>query len=122
MSIKTDRKTDERIKQTVDKLLELSRTNSSSLWRDLAKRLSGGRRRYASINLEKIDKLSNEGDTLVVPGSILGSGNLSKKLTLSSLRISQKALDKLKSAGCTYKTIEELSTENPKGSNIKIMR
>lgn len=122
MSIKTDRKTDNSLKSTVQNLTELSRLNSSEIWRDIARRLAGGRRRYASINLGKIDSLASDGDVLVVPGSILGAGSISKKLTISSLHISQKALEKIRAAGCTYKTIDELSKENPKGSNIKIMR
>ncbi len=122
MSIKHDRKTDNNLRETVQNLLELSRSNSSALWRDIAKRLAGGKRRYASINLGKIDSLSNDGEILVVPGSILGAGTLSKKVTLASLKISQKAREKLEAAGCTYKTIDELSRENPKGSNVRIVR
>lgn len=122
MSIRSDRKTDENLKLIVQNLTELSRNNSSDLWRDVAKRINGGRRRYASLNLGKIDRHSNEGDVLVVPGTILGAGNITKKMTLASLHISRKALEKVQAAGCTYKSISELSEENPKGTNIRIMR
>ncbi len=120
--MKLDKKTDENLKVIVNGLTELSRLNSASIWRDVARRLNGGRRRYASINLSKIDRLSSEGDVLVVPGSVLGTGRLTKKVTVASLHISEKAMEKLKEAGCTYKTLQELSEENPKGTNIRIMR
>lgn len=122
MSIKSGNKTDENLKVLVKSLNEVSRLNSTSIWRDVAKRLNNGRRRYASLNLSKIDRLCSEGEVLVVPGSILGTGRITKKLTLSALHISEKALQKVQEAGCTYKTLAELSEENPKGTNIRIMR
>ncbi len=122
MSVETKRKKSENLKETIEMLLQVSRENSSAFWRDIAKRLVGGRRRYASTNLSKIDSLTSNGDVIVVPGAVLGAGELTKKITISALRISSSALNKIKESGSEFKSIEDLSRENPKGTNIRIVR
>lgn len=122
MPIKAGSKENKNITQDIDLLLKVSRESSSKFWRDIARRMAGGRRRYASINLYKIDQLTSEGDTVVVPGTVLSVGNLTKKITISSFRVSAKALEKIRESGSQFKSISELSGENPKGTKIKILR
>ncbi|MCL4451215.1 MAG: 50S ribosomal protein L18e [Candidatus Thermoplasmatota archaeon] len=122
MSLNGKNKDSNEIVDTIDTLVRVSRENSSAMWRDIAERLSGGSRRYASINVGKINKLSNDGDVVIVPGSVLGSGVINKKVTLSALRISKSAMQKLQKSGSSFKPIRELATENPKLKNPKILR
>ncbi|AKA49664.1 50S ribosomal protein L18e [uncultured archaeon] len=122
MSLKANRKSNPLLKDVINGLIEVSRESGSLIWRDIAKRLNGGDRRYASVNVSKISRLSSDGDLVVIPGSLLGSGYIDKKVTVSALRISDKAKKKLDEAGGSYKPLLELAKENPKGTNVRIMR
>lgn len=122
MSIKADKKTSSEITETIDTLLRVSRESNFSMWRDIARRLSGGKQRYASINVGKLNDISKEGEILIVPGSVLGEGKLTKKVVIAGLRASRTALDKISSSGSTFKKLKDLASENPKPSNARIMR
>ena len=122
MSLNGKNKDSNEIADTINTLVKISRENGSAMWRDIADRLSGGGRRYASINVGKINKLSNDGDVVIVPGSVLGSGIINKKVTLSALRISKSAMQKLQKSGSSFKSIREFAAENPKLKNPKILR
>ena len=122
MSLNGKNKESNEIADTIDTLVKVSRENSSTMWRDIAESLSGGSRRYASINVGKINKLSNDGDIVIVPGSVLGSGVINKKVTLSALKISKSAMEKLQKSGSSFKPIKQFATENPKVKNPKILR
>ncbi|MCL4342554.1 MAG: 50S ribosomal protein L18e [Candidatus Thermoplasmatota archaeon] len=122
MPIDVSRKTSPVLSNTIIQLNELSRKNQSTFWRDIAEKLSAGRRRYASVDLGKIERLCNEGDTVVVPGAVLGGGNLQKKITVSALKFSSSAVDKIANVGGKHTSLVQLAEENPKGTNIKIIR
>ncbi|MDS0257253.1 50S ribosomal protein L18e [Thermoplasmatales archaeon AK] len=122
MSIRHDHKENPFLKNTVDELLKISRESGSTFWRDIAERLVEGKHRLASTNLGKIEKLSSDGDTIVIPGTVLGSGYFNRKATLSSLRVSSSAFRKIKESGSTFKNLVDLARENPKGTNLKILR
>ncbi|MCL5804845.1 MAG: 50S ribosomal protein L18e [Candidatus Thermoplasmatota archaeon] len=122
MSLNARTKDSTYIKETIETLLKVSRENKSAVWRDIAKRLSGGDRRYASINLGKINKIANEGDVIVIPGSVLGSGVFRKKVTLAGLRASKSAMDKIQASGSRFVTLKEYASSGEKAENVKIIR
>ncbi|MCL4336002.1 MAG: 50S ribosomal protein L18e [Candidatus Thermoplasmatota archaeon] len=122
MSLKPNNKESPMLKETIEELTKISRENDNPFWRDIAKRLNGSRKNYASLNLGKIDKLIEDGEIVVVPGSLLGAGYFEKKATLSALKFSRSAQEKIKQSGSTLKTLVELAREHPKGTNLKILR
>ena len=78
-------------------------------------------RRRVEINLNHIEREAKEGETIVVPGVVLGEGKLTKKVTIAAWRFSTKAKEKIEKSGARAISIEELIKENPKGSNVRIM-
>ncbi len=122
MSLKPVNKENPALKETIEELTKISRENGSTFWRDIAERLNGSRKNYSSLNLEKIDSLVKDGETVVIPGSLLGTGYFEKKVTLSALKVSKSAQEKVAKVGGTYKTLIELAKENPKGTDIRILR
>ncbi|MCW6168187.1 MAG: 50S ribosomal protein L18e [Thermoplasmatales archaeon] len=122
MSIRSTKKENPYLRDTIDTLLQISRENNSSLWRTIADKMSSSRSRYADVNLSKIDKVAKDGETLVVPGAVLGSGHLNKNVTIAALKFSKKAAEKAKTSGSTIKSLVELAKDNPKGTNVRIMR
>lgn len=91
-------------------------------WKDIAQIVSGGRRRYSSINLGRIEKESKDSEIIIVPGKVLGSGVLTKKLRVCALYFSESAIQKIKqNKGEAVKMIDEIK-KNPNAEGVKILR
>ena len=90
------------------------------IWRTISKKLSGSRKRRIEANLKRINNKTKEDDVIVVPGKILGVGNLDHKLTIACLDYSKSAKEKIRESGSRLISIQELLEENPNGTNVKI--
>ncbi len=91
-------------------------------WKPLAQRLSSSTRRYASVNLSFIDKSTKVGDTVVVPGKVLGTGDLTKKVRICALSFSSSAREKAKKSKSELITLSQEIKENPKANGIKVIQ
>lgn len=91
-------------------------------WLPLARFLSSSTRKYASVNLSEIEKRTSAGDTILVPGRVLSSGNLTKKVRICAVGISTNALTKLKETKSVYASIKDEIKSNPKAEGIKTIR
>lgn len=109
---RTERKTNSELVETI----ELAKKNNHL---DLAKKLSTPRKRQIKTNLETLNDLKEE--KIIVPGKVLGSGNLKKKLSVYALDFSEQAESKLKKAGCEFRTIKQEIEKNPKLTGVKVI-
>jgi len=103
-------------------LKKQSREQNAGVWHDVAKNLSKSRRSRVSVNLSQLNRHTERSDIVVVPGKILGTGNLDHALTIAAFQLSAKAEGKLKAAKAKYMSITELVEKNPTGANVKIIR
>ena len=90
------------------------------IWKKVSKKLSGPRRNQVEANLYRINKKTKNNDIIVVPGKILGLGELDHKLTIACLTSSKSAKRKIEVSGSKLISIEVLLEQNPKGENIKV--
>lgn len=90
------------------------------IWKKVSKKISGPRKSRIEANLYRINKKTKNGDTIVVPGKVLGIGELDHKITIACLEYSNSASKKIESSGSKLLTIEELLEQNPKGTNVKV--
>lgn len=90
------------------------------IWRRISKKLSGSRKNRVSPNLYRINKKTKENDVVVIPGKVLGVGELEHQLTIACLDYSKSAKLKIEASGSKLLSIEELLEQNPKGSGVKI--
>ena len=102
-------------------LKKVARDNNAKIWRYVADLLQNPRRLKVEVNLSKINRYTKEGDIVVVPGKVLGSGILEHSITVAAYSYSESARRKILDAGGRVLSIEELVNENPKGSNVKII-
>jgi len=91
-------------------------------WLKIAHLISVPRRKQAAVNLKDIEKETKEGDTILVPGKVLGQGEISKKIRIAALYFSESAMKKLKEKKCEQVSIKEEIKVNPKAQGIKVMR
>ena len=101
------RKTNPRLTGLISLLKNTSRENEVNIWGDIADRLEA-----PAVN----------GETIIVPGKVLGSGMLQTPVKVAALNFSQSASEKIRQADGECMSIEDLITTNPKGSRVRILR
>ncbi|MEM1896053.1 MAG: 50S ribosomal protein L18e [Nanopusillaceae archaeon] len=109
------------LRKLIHTLRKVGRENNARIWIYVSELLSKPTRQRIEVNLGKIDKLTKEGDVVIVPGKVLGYGKLTKRITVSAWKFSESALEKIKNINAEAISIEELIRINPKGSNVKII-
>lgn len=117
----TVKKTDPGVVSLISDLKRWSRENEAPIWRDIACRLERPGRVWAEVNLSRIALYVNKGETIIVPGKLLGAGDLAFPVTVATVRASKQAKDKITAAGGSVLTIPELVKKNPKGTGVRIM-
>jgi len=90
------------------------------IWKKVSKKLSGPRRERIEANLYRINKKTKENDVIVVPGKVLGLGEIDHKLTIACLNCSKTARKKIETSGSKLLSIEELLEQNPEGKEVKV--
>ena len=111
--------------QDMQKLIEdLNRHGSekdAGAWKAIAKKLNRPRRKRHEVSLNTLEKHTKAKESVVVPGVVLGQGEIKKSLKVAALRFSKEAREKIEKAGGECMDIRELFEKNPKGNKIKIM-
>ncbi|MFP3254983.1 MAG: 50S ribosomal protein L18e [Thermoplasmata archaeon] len=114
-------KTNPELISLIINLKKKSREENVNIWRDIAERLERPLRVWPEVNVSRIERYAENSDIILVPGKVLGSGIIKKKVTVSAFRFSKEAKEKIESAGGKVLTIEELMAINPKGKGVKII-
>src|SRR3989338_117584 len=111
------RKTDSDLKKLVRTLEILSIKENVKIWDTTAALLNKATRRRAKVNLFKIDKYCLESEIALIPGKVLGVGNLTKNIKIAAYNFSESASNKVKNK----MTIQRLIQENPKGNKVRLI-
>jgi len=93
---------------------------NAPIWRDVAERLWKPRRQRVEVNLSTINRYTENGDVVVVPGKVLGSGELDHPVTVAAWKFSRRALKEIRKKGEAI-TIDDLLERNPEGKGVKII-
>ena len=115
------KKTNPKLRKLTEDLYKQGYEEKNKFLINLAKKLDKPTRQRAEVNLSRLQRVCKENDSVVVPGSVLAAGLLSKPLTVSAFRFSANSKDKIKKAGGTTLTIRELIKRNPKGTKVRLI-
>jgi len=107
--------------QTVSELKRASRKNNAPIWSSIAKSMSKSVSLKKIVNIKKINDFSKASNIIVVPGKVLGTGNISHKITLCSFSISNSAAKKIIESGGQILKFNQLIEKYPSGNGIKII-
>lgn len=110
------------LKELIVTLEKASKSEDAPIWADVAYELSRATRKRVEVNVGRIAKYIKDGETVVVPGKVLGLGKFDKKATVAAWAFSASAKAKIENAGGRAIGILDLLKENPKGSGVKIMK
>jgi len=91
-------------------------------WLKLAKLLSQSTKKQSSVNLGEIDKQTSMGDSVLVPGRVLGVGEITKKIRICSFGISKEALERLSKTKSEWVYILDEIKKNPRADGLKIIK
>ena len=117
------RKTNADLIELIGQLKAQSRDTGVALWRDVAQRLSKSRKNWAQPNLSRVSRHQPEekGAVVLVPGKLLGSGEIVGSPTIAAYSVSEGAKAKVEAAGGKVITLAQLMNENPNGNGVIIL-
>jgi len=102
-------------------LKKASVKNDAPIWAKLAEYALKPSIARRDINLNRIGQLTKENDTVVFPGKVLGTGNVSHKITLCSFSISNSAANKILENGGKLINYSDLIEQNPTGKGVVLL-
>jgi large subunit ribosomal protein L18e len=103
--------------ETIERLEE----EDAPIWSEVAQNLGKVNRERPEVNISQIERVTEEGDTVVVPGKVLGSGRLTKKVTVAAFDASRGARSHIEDNG-DFMFIQDLVDDNPEGSEVRIVK
>ena len=113
--------TNPQLSELVQELKTLSMKQGVKLWKRIAEDLERPLRNRRAVNIAKINTFTKEGEAVIVPGKVLGSGELSHGLTVAAYSFSDSARSLIEKKNGKAISIRELMQQNPAGSNIRII-
>ena len=111
-----DKKTN---KKLVDTLIAVKKNDS---WRKIIGEISGSRKNRVEVNIEKIEKFTKQGETIVIPGKVLSIGEINKKIRVVALGFSQNAIEKILKSKSDVVYIDEEIKKNPSAKGIRVLK
>ncbi len=102
-------------------LKKASAKNDAPIWAKLAEYALKPSIARRDINLNRISQLTKENDTVVFPGKVLGTGDISHKITLCSFSISNSAANKIIENGGKLIDFSKLIEQNPTGKGVVLL-
>ncbi len=115
------RKSNPELRETIRKLRAAARQNDAAAWNTVADALSKPSRSTPSVNLSRINRYADDGDTVVVPGKVLGSGHLDKDVTVIAFQFSDRAKQVIEETGETH-LLRNYVEQNENAANVRIMK
>jgi len=101
----------------VNAIIQLKKTNA-----EVAKILAMPRKKQPSINLTQIDNFAKDGEKVFVPGKVLSSGEITKKVKIISWNASEKAIEKIKNAKAEFIYLNDEIKSNKDLKGVKILQ
>jgi large subunit ribosomal protein L18e len=104
----------------ISELKKKSLDDGSSVWKRIALDLERPSRQRREVNLSRINEFCRDNELVVVPGKVLGSGELDKKIVVAAYSFSQSAKEKIMANGQTL-SLDELMKKKIKPSEIRVI-
>jgi large subunit ribosomal protein L18e len=109
------------VDNTIWTLRKAAKKNKAPIWKDLESRVSGPRSNRSEVNLGKLAQVTKASEVIVVPGKVLGTGNLGHKLTVCAFSISESAAKKIGDMGGKVVSLDDLIKKYPDGKGVRII-
>ena len=111
----------EQTRTLIQDLRRESHKQSIGLWKRIAQDLEKSSRQKRVVNVSRINRYTKQDEIVIVPGKVLGSGELDHSVTVVAHSFSGSAKELIEKAKGSCLTIEELMKKNPKGKDVRII-
>jgi large subunit ribosomal protein L18e len=109
------------IDNTIWGLRNAYKKSKAPIWRALQDELAGPRANRREINVRRLAEITKTDEVVVVPGKVLGTGNLGHKLTVCAFSISETAAKKIVESGGKVMAFDDLINDYPDGKGVRII-
>jgi large subunit ribosomal protein L18e len=100
--------TNPQLKALLDEIQQHYIETKKPFWKRMYKELNRPARQRRNVNISRINRYTKSGDTVVVPGKVLSSGDLNHAVTVAAWQFSGSAEEKIKKAKGDAVSISEL--------------
>ena len=109
--------TNPELAKLIEDLKKLSLDEKAPIWKRIAKDLAKPTRQRRVVNISRLNRFSKPKEIIIVPGKVLGTGELGHEITVAAWQFSDSAKEKIKNC----MEIRELMKKSPKGKGVKIL-
>lgn len=113
-------KTNPVLRDTIRACEEAGRTNDAAIWSRVAEELDRANRKQREVSVSHIDRNAEDGETVVVPGKVVGRGTVDPSVTVAAFAFTDNARDAIEANGEAV-WIDELVEENPAGAGLRLL-
>jgi len=103
-------------------LQRASKAKKAPIWNQASKMLVRPASLKVEVNVGRISRIADDGAVLFVPGKVLGSGLLDKKVVVGAFSFSAAALKKIAESGGSAMSVEQLLKKYPDGSGVRLVQ
>ena len=121
MRMRRKRMQNPELKKVIQTLEAASKRGGKAVWGALAADLDRAKRSRVAVNLSRINRHTEEGDVVAVPGKVLAAGSLDHRVTVAAFSFSEGARVKIAGAGSRAISLLEL-LEGVEPSRIRILK
>jgi large subunit ribosomal protein L18e len=107
------------LNNTIWTLRNALKKNKVPIWKAVIKELSRSRSNRREVNIGELAHVTNDKEVVIVPGKILGSGEISHNLTVWCFTISEVATRKILDAGGKILPLDSLIKKYPDGKGVR---
>jgi ribosomal protein L18E len=115
------RKENPELRRILVELRKAARANAAPVWGAVAEQLNRPRHHQVPLNVGHLDRLAGPNEIVVVAGSVLASGNLTKPVVVGAHRFSPAAREKIHAAGGRALMLHELVHAHPDGRGVRLL-
>jgi large subunit ribosomal protein L18e len=110
------------LRKTSVMLERAGKKERAPIWSEASALLLNPARTRVEVNLGRISVLAEEGQAVFVPGKVLGTGVIQKKVVVGAFSFSSGARSKIEASGGSALSVEQFLKKFPKGSGVRLVR
>ena len=103
-------------------LEKAGKKRKAQIWHEASSLLSSPASTRVEVNLGRISRIAADGEAVFVPGKVLGTGAIDKKVSVGAFSFSAQARQKIEASGGSALSVEEFLKKHPKGSGVRLVK
>jgi large subunit ribosomal protein L18e len=105
----------------IQALKKQSIEKSVNIWKRIALDLEKPTRQRRVVNLSRLSRSTKDGESVIVPGKVLGAGVIEHKLNVAAYSFSGTAREQIENKNGKCLSIWDMLKTNPKGEKLRIV-